>query len=369
MPPAGRAVACFVSPHGFGHAARACAVLAEMHRREPALRFEVFTTVPEWFFAESLAAPFGYHPEEADVGLAQRTALVEDLDATLLRLGEFLPFPAARLDRLAGRLRSLGCAIAVCDISPLGLAAAAHAGIASALIENFTWDWIYAPYLADRPAFRPHVDALAATFAAADIRIQTAPACEPAPCATPVEPVSRLPRTAPEEVRERLGVRVGGPLVLLTMGGVRWEHTALDQLAAQRRFTFVVPGAAERAERRGGLVALPHRSGFHHPDLVHAADAVIGKLGYSTLAEAHAAGAPFGYVARPGFRESAVLADFAARTLPAVAVDAAELASGAYLARIPALLERPRPSRPRPNGAGEAARILLDAMQREPRIS
>ncbi|HUK12588.1 MAG TPA: hypothetical protein VLW17_04730 [Thermoanaerobaculaceae bacterium] len=369
MPPAARTVACFVSPHGFGHAARACAVLAEMHRRDPTLRFELFTTVPEWFFAESLAAPFAYHTEEADVGLAQRTALVEDLDATLLRLAGFLPFPQARLDRLAGELRSLGCAMVVCDVSPLGLAAAARAGIAAALVENFTWDWIYASYLAARPAFRPHVDALAAIFAAAQIRIQTAPACAPDPRFAAVEPVSRPPRTAPEEVRERLGVRAGEPLVLLTMGGVRWQHAALDDLAAQRRFAFVVPGAAEQAERRGGLIALPHRSGFHHPDLVRAADAVIGKLGYSTLAEAHAAGVPFGFVARPGFRESAVLADFAARTLPAVAVDAAELASGAYLARIPALLELPRPSRPRPNGAGEAARILLDAMQREPGIA
>ena len=47
-------LAYFVSPHGFGHAARACAVMQAMRAVWPRVVFEVFTLVPEWFFAESL---------------------------------------------------------------------------------------------------------------------------------------------------------------------------------------------------------------------------------------------------------------------------------------------------------------------------
>jgi len=75
-------VAYIVSPHGFGHAARACAVMAEVRRQCPAAHFEVFTEVPKWFFSESLPNCFSYHPCASDVGLVQSSPLIEDLEAT-----------------------------------------------------------------------------------------------------------------------------------------------------------------------------------------------------------------------------------------------------------------------------------------------
>lgn len=53
-----RCIAYFVSPHGFGHAARSCAIMSALQAREPGIGLEIFTTVPRWFFAESLAAAF-----------------------------------------------------------------------------------------------------------------------------------------------------------------------------------------------------------------------------------------------------------------------------------------------------------------------
>ena len=318
--------------------------------------------MPEWFFAESLTAPFSYRALLTDIGLVQRTALVEDPQATIERLAAFLPFSDTLLDSLAAQLRALGCELAVCDISPLGLAAAARAGIPSVLIENFTWDWIYRAYLAAWPGFLPHVKAFEAIFNGATYRIQTAPACAPDPRSPIVPPVSRHPSLSAPEIRARLGVASDAPLVLITMGGVPWEHTALDRLAAQRDIVFVVPGAADGHERRGRLIPLPHHSGYHHPDLVHAADAVVGKLGYSTLAEVYAAGVPFGFVSRPDFPESAVLAEFAAHHLPALPVTAEEMTTGAILERTPELLALPRAGGSRPNGGAAAARILSDVI-------
>ncbi|MFQ5686179.1 MAG: hypothetical protein ACE5GV_05910 [Candidatus Scalindua sp.] len=51
----------FISPHGFGYAALASAVMVSMHDINPSIRFEIFTTIPEWFFLQSLSGPFTYH--------------------------------------------------------------------------------------------------------------------------------------------------------------------------------------------------------------------------------------------------------------------------------------------------------------------
>lgn len=114
------AIAYFISPHGFGHAARAAAVMAAIHQLSPTVHFEIFTQVPEWFFAESLTVPFGYHPLLTDIGLVQQNSLIEDLPGTLRRLEDFLPFAPEQLEGLARQLSQLKCDLVICDIAPPG---------------------------------------------------------------------------------------------------------------------------------------------------------------------------------------------------------------------------------------------------------
>jgi len=330
-----------------------------LHTLEPATRFEIFSLVPKWFFADSLACPFAYHRLAADIGLVQTSPLVEDPEATLRRLTAFLPFRPARVDALARTLEALACRLVLCDIAPLGIAVARRAAVPSLLVENFTWDWIYEAYLDRLPGFAPVIGALAATFASATLTVQTEPVCRADARFPLVPPVSRTARTPARAVRESLEIAEGVPAVLLTMGGVDWAPSSLRRLEDARGVVFVVPGAAARRERRGALVALPRRSGLFHPDLVHASDAVVGKLGYSTVAEVYAAGVPFAYLRRPTFRESATLAGFAEHRLPSLALTADELDSGDWLGRLPELLAKPRPSGTRSNGATAAARLAL----------
>ena len=352
-------IAVFVSPHGFGHAARACAVMQAIAELEPGVRFEVFTRVPEWFFVDSLACPFRHHDVLTDIGLAQTTALEEDPEATLAQLAGFLPFRKEHLGRIAEQLADSGCTLVIADISPLGIAAASTARLPSVLIENFTWDWIYDAYTEAHPAFEAPIAALGTIFAGADLRIQTEPVCRAAPGASEVPPVSRTPRTPREEIRRRLRLAADTPVVLVTMGGVPWEHKTLNALEEFAGAAFVVPGTSDRVERRGSLIALPHRSGFFHPDLVYAADAVVGKLGYSTLAETYAAGIPFAYVSRRTFRESATLASFVAERMVGIPIDAEELDRGTWTQIVPRLISFRRSRGARENGSAAAARLAL----------
>jgi UDP:flavonoid glycosyltransferase YjiC (YdhE family) len=349
-------LACFVTPHGFGHAARACAVLDALGRRLP-LRVELFTTVPEWFFRDSLAVPFTYHPVFTDVGLAQRDALTEDLAATVGALDELLPFASGLLGSLAATVRGSGCAAVLCDIAPLGIAVAQSAGLPAALVENFTWDWIYAAYEADAPALVAHGEALAGWFDRAALRLQAIPACRPLAGAVTVAPIARRTRQDVREVRAALGLRPDERAVLVTMGGIAWDFGRLAPRLPPG-VVLLVPGGAERGEHRvPGAVLMPFRSRFHHPDLVAASAAVVGKVGYSTFAEAWSAGVPYGFIPRQRFPESPILAEFVTRHDAGMPVPA-DAVSGGHWEWLDALLAMPRREVVSDRGDEQAAAVL-----------
>ncbi len=356
-------IAFFVSAHGFGHATRACAVMAALQTISPVLQFEIFTLVPRWLFEVSLSAGFTLHPLETDIGVAQSGPLDEDIPLTLRRLDAFLPFDAARLGELAEQVRVAGCVGVVCDISPLGLAVAQEAGLPSVLVENFTWDWIYSGYVAEAPRLQAHIDYLSRAFALADYHIQTEPAFPRPPIDLLTTPVSRHPQTSREAMRDRLAIPRDAPAVLVTMGGFSEDFGFLDQLAGCRQYHFILPGhsrlrEAGGVEQRENLRLLPQGSAFYHPDLVQASDAVIGKAGYSTVAETYQAGLPFGYVLRSRSPESAVLQRFIASEMPGFEVPEATFRDGSWLARLPELLAQPRRLRSEPNGADQAAAFI-----------
>ena len=358
-------VAVVVSPHGFGHAARISAVIESLCALRPDLTIHLLTTVPRWFFADGLTCRFKLHRVTTDVGLVQRNPLEEDLGATVHRLDRLLASPAGPMDRIATTIGRLGCRLVMCDISPLGLAAARRLGLPGVLVENFTWDWIYRGYDPSHPRLLEHGRTMAGFFRGSDLHIQTEPWCRKAAGGKGVAPVARRSLTPPPVTRSRLGVSDGDPLVLLTMGGVRWNYRALATLENHPRAHFVVPGGADRADRRGRLTVLPFRSGFHHPDLVAASDVVVGKLGYSTVAEAHQSGAAMAYIARPRFPESGVLAEFVQRTMFSMEITEEGFNDGSWVEPLDELLRRPRRRPPATDGAGQAARLILDRFDGE----
>ena len=352
--------AVVVSAHGFGHAARATAVADSLLERRSDLRFEILTGVPSWFFASDVAG-LRVHPADVDVGLVQETPLEADLDATAVHLDRLYGH-AEPLERIVRQISELRCTAVVCDISPLGLLAAQRLGLPSALVENFTWDWIYEPYLETHPALGRHLSVLRDAVSNATVRVQTRPVCRSSPGSFEVAPVARRRLTAPATVRRRLGVGDEAPLVLLSMGGVGWRTRGADRLAAAP-FHVVAPGSGDRELRRGRLLLLPHRSRYHHPDLVAAADLVVGKLGYSTVAEATAAGTRFLYVERPGFRESPVLEEFVQGQLTAAKIPIDALADGSWIDAAQRLLGTARRApADAARGAAEAARHIDDRL-------
>jgi hypothetical protein len=247
----------------------------------------------------------------------------------------------------------------ICDVSPLGLRTAAKAGIPSVLIENFTWDWIYEGYEGQED-LQPFSRALAEIFSRAPYRIQTEPVCQTLPGATKVSPVSRYARSSRQEVRTKLGVRPDERIVLVTTGGMYGTLRFLDRLKQRSDLLFLIPSQEQQRRTDANIHYLPGHSDIYHPDLVNAVDLVVGKLGYSTVAEAFRFGRPMIATRRASFRESPVLEEFVSSRLPSLIIDEQDFQSGAWIPEIDHLFDRPVAKGGGDDGAESAARIILE---------
>jgi hypothetical protein len=347
-------IACFISPHGYGHATRAIAVLEAIQLIHPDIYARIFTTVPNSLFAETISN-FSYHSTISDIGLVQSSALESDIPATIARLDNFLPHPQALIDHLANLC--VKSSLVLCDISPLGIMVAQHAGIPSVVVENFTWDWIYKPYLGKYPGLEKHIQVMQDLFGLADYRVQTEPLCNPAPCDLLCGPIFRRNRGTGLQIRERLGCG-SKKVVLVTMGGVAQDLPDLKRLEKLTDLIFIFSGQKKTERVAENIILLERNSGFYHPDLLGAADLVVCKTGYSTVAECCQAGARVISVGRAGFPESKPLQNYLKKRLGGLSIEPATYENGGWLSMVPDLLASPGPVPVKENGADKVAAFL-----------
>ena len=339
--------------------------MSAVYEMDPSVHFEIFTTIPAWFF-DSLESPHTYHLLMTDIGLVQETPLYADLPGTVERLNRFIPFEDSRISGLAMKIDGLNCELVICDIAPMGIAVAREGGLPSVLVENFTWDWVYQEYIEHHGRLKHHVDYLGRLFSEADYHIQTQPVCSLKPVDLNALPVSRRARSARDKIRQGLGIPEDAKMVLITMGGVPEDYRSLKGLRLPEGHYLVVPGGSNAFRMHNHLITLPHHSRFFHPDLINAADAVVGKVGYSTLAEVYHGGVPFGYIKRADFRESEILGAYVERHMNGLAIEEESFRTGDWISNTSRLLEMPRIRRKVPNGAEQVAEFvcgLLDPRQ------
>jgi len=348
-------IACFITPHGFGHATRMTAVLEALQKRSPEIHPQLFTTVPESLFAETLTN-FSYHSLACDIGLVQKSSLQTDLPATISRLQQFLPFDNSLIKKLSEKIAD--CSLVLCDIAPLGIAVAKKAGITSVLIENFTWDWIYKAYLPRHPALLPIIETLADHYQQADIHIRTQPSCSSGEVDLTCGPISRCIRTPPRKVREKLNCQ-DKKMVFISMGGIDHELPFVHQLPAITDTIFLLTGQKRTRHITDNVLLLSRDSDYYHPDLINAADLVVCKSGYSTVAECFQAGVPIITVNRTTFPESAILEKFCAAELNGQTVSQQEFLSGDWLGNLDQLRSGHRITPALINGADTVADLLL----------
>ena len=349
-------LACFISPHGFGHATRTIGLLQALQYRLPKLKARLFTTVPRSLF-QSSEVPFSYHPVITDVGLVQHDAFLEDRQQTIDKLAELLPFTPSLIGDCAELCRS--CRLIICDISCLGIEVGRAASIPSILVENFTWDWIYAQMGPDS-GLEPFQEFLSGSYAKADFRIQTDPVCKPARRDLHCRPIARTQMAERHLIRAELAA-AQRQIILISMGGVALDLPFVKDLQRHKDYYFVVAGQSHDRAIADNIRLLGPRSTLHHPDLINGADLLICKSGYSTIAECQQSGTPICCVARENFAESEVVERYVAEEMSGTVINERYFFSGEWLNDLEEMMLRRREPLP-VNGADQAAEFIYSLL-------
>jgi hypothetical protein len=247
----------------------------------------------------------------------------------------------------------------VCDISSLGIEVGKAAKIPTLLVENFTWDWIYSQMGPDA-GLELYIELLSEYYAKADFRIQTDPVCNSIPCDLHCAPMARRWITPPEKIRAEVAAGERS-IVLISMGGVALELPFLGDLQKHKDYLFLVAGQNKEGLVGDNIRLLGPHSALHHPDLIQAADLLICKSGYSTIAECQQTATPICCVAREGFAESKVVEDYVSEQMNGTVIDENNFLSGNWLRNLGEMAARRHNPLPF-NGADQAAEFILSIL-------
>ena len=144
----------YVSGHGFGHAVRCAELCRALLGPAPELHIQARTAAPAWIFPPGVEVV----SRRLDVGVVQPDSLHVDPAATLARYAAHVRDEDALIAAEAAEIESLGARLVVADIPSAAFAVAERAGLPGLGVANFSWDWIYAPYVADAPSYAPLLD-------------------------------------------------------------------------------------------------------------------------------------------------------------------------------------------------------------------
>jgi hypothetical protein len=296
---------------------------------------------------------------ETDVGLVQRSPLFIDHVSSIEAINSFYPLTPKRILKTAKLLNESSSVAAICDISPLGILAAKEVNIPSFLIENFTWDWIYQQLGRENQAYTNIASTLESYFKQADYHIHLLPGC---PTTSIVHasfgPIARTPISDISSIRKKLGVQDKKPYVYVSLGGIESDFHVPENLQSDD-FLIICLTNTKTPIIGKHMLQLPHHSGFHTQDLLTASSLVVGKPGYSTVAELVLAGLPFFYIPRQDFPECQYLETYVRENVACRILNQEEFFSGGWIKYIPGYLGTKKENPPE-NKVFQVAEYILD---------
>lgn len=359
-------IVAYVSGHGWGHSTRSAEVLRALRLLEPSLPLRVVTAAPEVLYRDAIPGPFLYRSLVCDVGLAQRGALVIDRPGTLASLRDF----EARRDALvaieARWLTASGARLVLADIPPLAFEAAAEAGVPAVGLANFSWDWIYAHYAREEPAFAEPARRAADAYRKASLLLELPFAGDLSAFLRRqrIPLVARKPRIPAVEARRRLGLD-SRPAVLVSFGGLGLPGFDARVLGELPEYLFL-QGDQGSETVSPNVIAFDRqtlgRLELGYPDVVGAVDVVLSKPGYGIVSDVVGAGGRLLHTERGDFPEYPILVREMDGYLPNAQVSNQDVMRGRLRPALSALLTQRTRERPATDGAEAAARQLLELL-------
>lgn len=298
----------YISGHGYGHTTRCIEIIKNISMHLPKYFCHVKTNAPEWFFQLYLTQNYRYNYFFNDIGTIQHDWLTVDKSTTLAALEEFWQDWGFMLEHELEYIRKNNIQLIFGDIPPIAFKIAHEAGIPAIAHGNFSWDWIYAAYQQEIPAFAGIIATIQEAYQQADLLLQLPFHGDMSifPKRIEVPLVGRAAQLPPAIVRQRLPFQLA-PDQLLGILSFRPDDLACIQLANLenlRHVQFIAFG--KNNSNIKNINWLPPQF-MPFPELVRAADFVVSKLGYGIVSECLINQTPLLYTSRDDFREYEVL--------------------------------------------------------------
>jgi L-arabinokinase len=332
----------YVSGHGFGHARRTAQVLRTLASLRPDVDVIVRTSAPAWLFDGIERTTVSVPAQVFDPGVVERDTLNLDPAASVRRLGAFLQHRVEIVSAEYRLLRDAGASLVVADIPFLAADAAESAGLPSVAVGNFTWDWIYEPFV--MPDTRWLIESIRASYGKVEALLQLPLGHEVAGFrrVIPVPLLASKARNARAATLARLGLdpQEFRPRVLIAMRGGLDERALRHAASRSPGALFLTPQPIDDPSLN--LRPIDSRL-VEFTDLLAACDAVVSKLGYGILSDCIANNVALLFPPRSGFREDEISRQVCPRYLRMRELPAADFVAGRWDLHLDALLGQPPP--------------------------
>lgn len=330
-------IAFYISGHGFGHAARQQAIIKLLC--EAGLEVHVKTPTTRKFFDFPNVT---YHDHRYDIGLIQPDSLTVDVDATFRWYRDFLKKQPDLVAEEVKFVHDHKVRLIVSDMPAIAFEVAHTANIPSVACTHFTWDWVYGQYLDDYPQYADVVNNLTASYNKATLALQM-PFAHEFDMFQHVEEIPmviNMPTVSRKDIRKQFEVPDGYKVCLLSMGGMSWGDNDVSALSnVEGWIVWVMADAWDKVRDLPHVRLVP--DGYpDYQNLIASADVLVGKAGWSTVAEVIAHRTPMLYTLREGYSENVLLEDALIQYANCSYVAKSAFQSGAWISYLDELVSR-----------------------------
>lgn len=355
----------YISGHGFGHATRIVAIMEALVAKCPTANIYARTKVPKYLFGTLPALLFHYYDVTIDAGVVEKGIFSQDVYSTLSQYSEINNLRNQIVDAEVEFVRREDIDIIVSDIPPLASEIGHKACIPTIAIGNFSWDFIYEPYVRSYTNFADLIDQIRTSYKKTDIllRLPFHHDMTTFPRQRDIPLIVRKYSGTPEEIRNFLEIdhtdRRPIILVALRMFDTVSPH-AIQELAKTNKFILLFSDKPPFETDIGVHVLSLEGKTYRFPDVVAVSDLVISKLGYGIVSECIAGKTPLMYPPRDDFAEYDVLRRETKDVLPSYLIPKTDFLNGKWNDHIKLFLSNQFDYPDIPiNGAEIAADIIL----------
>jgi len=332
-------VVFYVSGHGFGHATRQVTIINRLKWRLPEARIIIRSNAPRWLFDNNLKCEFEFQQVTTDVGVVQKDSLHLDKKETLRQAADFFSNVEELIEREVEVLRRMRVDLIVGDISPLAFEVASRLKVPGIAISNFSWDWIYAPYVEEYPEYATVIEVIRAGYGRADflLRLPFHGDTTAFKKVWDIPLVGRESTASREDIQRRYNLPSGKKYILLSFGTYGLKEFDFENVKNFGDYFFVATFMLKTSF--DNLLCLPGHD-LIHEDLVAASDAVITKPGYGIVAECLINRTPILYTSRGDFTEYEELVKGLKRYANSLFIPNGDFLSGRWGDYLETLLQR-----------------------------